>query len=256
MQIKPYRKFPTGEKPLATGLGNAFATDLITVHGNPVGYMYRDRPDNATDSGWRFLAGFESDDYMDDPSNIGLFDVNTIANYDSDIVPLLTSPTGSAFVRDDRSNAFIPASPPFAIEAAESATNERTFQRMKLIEGWSMLVEDGFRRRMEGENLVLWAPGRTVWVSVFGHEQSPASMLKELREMSPSEREATFIDPREDVLRYGYLNPQADGDQVAWGLMTFAVGDNAYVAVAFYFRDRKQVDWALDCWRSINFDGG
>ena len=34
------------------------------------------------DSGWRFLAGSEDDEYTDNPENIGIFDLNTICNYD------------------------------------------------------------------------------------------------------------------------------------------------------------------------------
>jgi len=86
-------------RPIATGLGGAFATDRITVEGAKVGYMYRERPDNNIDSGWRFMAGDEDDRYMDNPANMGIFDVNTIANYDPAVVPYLKAPIGSAFKR-------------------------------------------------------------------------------------------------------------------------------------------------------------
>ena len=253
MQIKAYRTFPTGEKPLAVGLGAAFATDLVTVHKHPVGYMYRDSPDSPKDSGWRFLAGFESDEYMDDPNNMGVFDVNTIANYDPDIVPFLTAPVGSAFARNDETGAFAAAAAPFAVQPG-AVVAEGTFLRARLTQNWTMVVEDGYRRRTEADNLVLWAPGKTIWVSEFAHEQSREAMMLELKDMAPSVREATFVDPREDVLRYAYLAPKADGDQRAWGLMTFCVASSEYIVVAFYFDDRRQLDWALDCWKSIMYD--
>jgi len=63
--------------------------------------MYREEPDTEFDSGWRFLSGLETDAYVDDLANVGLYDVNTIANYDRDIIPLLDAPPGSAFERDD-----------------------------------------------------------------------------------------------------------------------------------------------------------
>jgi hypothetical protein len=88
-------------RDVATGYGACFATDKITVEGQRVRFMYRERPDGDIDSGWRFLAGSESDDYMGDPENMGLYDVNTIANYDPDIVPFLDAPIGSAFERPD-----------------------------------------------------------------------------------------------------------------------------------------------------------
>ena len=78
-----------------------FATDRIMVDGCKVGYMYREEPDNDIDSGWRFLAGDEDDDYMDNIGNMGIFDLNTIANYDVDIIPFLHSDYGSAFYRDN-----------------------------------------------------------------------------------------------------------------------------------------------------------
>src|SRR5260370_35799600 len=63
--------------------------------------MYREEPDSEFDSGWRFLSGLETDAYVDDLANVGLHDVNTIANYDPDVIPLLDAPPGSAFERDD-----------------------------------------------------------------------------------------------------------------------------------------------------------
>jgi len=87
-------------KQLLENRGGCFATDKITVDGLPVGYMYREEPDNDVDSGWRFLAGSESEDYMDNPANHGVYEVNTIANYDPSIIQFVDSPIGSAFERD------------------------------------------------------------------------------------------------------------------------------------------------------------
>lgn len=98
--FKRYKLRQEDIKPIATGLGACVATDMITVHGEPVGFMYREvEPDNESDSGWRFLSGTEDQDYMDDPDNHGVYDVNTIANYDPTIVAKLQSPPGSAFER-------------------------------------------------------------------------------------------------------------------------------------------------------------
>ena len=58
------------------------------------------------DSGWRFLSGLETDAYVDDLANVGLHNVNTIANYDPDVIPLLDAPAGSAFERDDDGRFF------------------------------------------------------------------------------------------------------------------------------------------------------
>ncbi|MCF6191014.1 MAG: DUF2185 domain-containing protein [Cocleimonas sp.] len=88
-------------KDLAKNRGGCIATDEILVKGRKVGYMYRDEPHNEMDSGWCFLAGDESDEYMDTTENHGVYDVNTIANYDPDIIKFLDYPEGSYFLRDE-----------------------------------------------------------------------------------------------------------------------------------------------------------
>ncbi|MGH7217947.1 MAG: DUF2185 domain-containing protein [Candidatus Microsaccharimonas sp.] len=89
-------------KPLKTGMGGCIATDRITVDGYPVNFMYRARPVNPQDSGWCFFSGINEDaEYMDNPDNRTIFDVNSIANYDESIIPLLDAPIGSVFERDE-----------------------------------------------------------------------------------------------------------------------------------------------------------
>ena len=91
---------------LVFGYGSCFASDRITVDGRPVGFMYRETPDNDLDSGWRFLAGDEDDDYMSDVNNHAIYSVNTIANYDRSIIPLLDSKAGSVFEKADINGKF------------------------------------------------------------------------------------------------------------------------------------------------------
>ncbi len=94
-------------KPVAEGYGGCFATDVIMVDGEPVGYMYREEADFEEDSGWRFLAGIESQNYLDDANNTGIYDINEVANYDPNIIPMLDSPIGSAFEWDEETESFV-----------------------------------------------------------------------------------------------------------------------------------------------------
>jgi len=96
---KRFKIAPEQIRDIALGHGACFATDRITVDGHRVRFMYREEPDNEADSGWRFTAGTESDAYMNNPQNLEIYDVNTIANYDPDIVPFLEARVGSAFER-------------------------------------------------------------------------------------------------------------------------------------------------------------
>jgi hypothetical protein len=89
-------------RPVAVGYGAAYASDRITVDGALVGWCYREEPDSEIDSGWRFFAGDETQDYTDTPENFALYDINTIANYDLEITTIIDSPVGCTFERNNR----------------------------------------------------------------------------------------------------------------------------------------------------------
>lgn len=91
-------------RPVLTGWEGpegCLATDRIVVDGCPVGFCYRGEPvPDVPDSGWHFMAGDEDGAYLEDPSHTGVYRLNTICNYDPDVLPLLNAPVGSAFARD------------------------------------------------------------------------------------------------------------------------------------------------------------
>ncbi|HDS1130509.1 TPA: DUF2185 domain-containing protein [Stenotrophomonas maltophilia] len=100
MNNKPFRIDAGSIVSLVDAGGACLATDRITVDGMPVGYCYREEADFQSDSGWRFFAGDESEEYLADAGNVEIYDVNTIANYDRAILQVLDQSIGSAFVRD------------------------------------------------------------------------------------------------------------------------------------------------------------
>ena len=82
-------------KELTDIKGSCIASDQITVMGKKVGFMYREEPSNEIDSGWRFFSGDEDEEYTDNPNNFEVYSINTICNYDKDIIPYLNKPVGT-----------------------------------------------------------------------------------------------------------------------------------------------------------------
>lgn len=75
-------------------------SDMISKEGWKVGYMFRDEPlENQPDSGWHFFKGNESDAYSSDVENFHVFALNTVCNYDPDIIPYLSLPVGTHLIR-------------------------------------------------------------------------------------------------------------------------------------------------------------
>ena len=86
--------------------GGCMATDKITVEGRDVGYMYREEGSHEHDNGWRFFAGDETQEYIDNPSHSEIYDINTIANYDPAILEHIDAPYGTAWERIEGTNRF------------------------------------------------------------------------------------------------------------------------------------------------------
>jgi len=104
---KAYRLAPNEIASIVVGLGSCLASDMITVEGYPVRFMYREQPDGDIDSGWRFFSGLEDEDYTENSRNFDLYDVNTIANYDRTIVEYLDAPVGSVYEKHEPEDAFV-----------------------------------------------------------------------------------------------------------------------------------------------------
>jgi hypothetical protein len=107
---------PEDIKDLLPPIGFCLVSNQITVEGMQVGYMYREEPyeyiekerareDN--DTGWRFLSGFETEEYLDNPGNSKFFSVNVVANYDPAIIPYIKLPIGTELERAEGSNEFV-----------------------------------------------------------------------------------------------------------------------------------------------------
>ena len=87
--------------------GLCFVTKRVLEDGAPVGYLYREEPDNADDSGWRFTANDESDDYINDSANVALVSLGAVLSVDDRFIALLDAPAGAAYAFDHNTQQFM-----------------------------------------------------------------------------------------------------------------------------------------------------
>lgn len=89
-------------------IGFCLVSNLISLEGKKVGYMYREEleEDAENDSGWRFLAGTEDQEYVDNEANSKVYEVETIADFDPAIIPYLNFPFGSELERVEGKDEF------------------------------------------------------------------------------------------------------------------------------------------------------
>lgn len=234
-------------KPLAMGLGGCIATDTIAVRGHKVGYMSREEPRNRQDSGWAFSAGTESQAYMDDSRNLAVYDVNTIANVDPDIIPFLGAPYGSEFKRQDAYGGFIQVAgkpwkpgdrpargswPPPGFPVVEGAH--------QLTERWSIWLPERFARRIEEDQMVLWRPGLTIWLSAWHNDAGETldGRLADLKLRCSPERFGELEHRDGKLLRYSYrLREASDDDGAVESLYAYVIAEQGHLEMAIYFDD-------------------
>lgn len=89
-------------------MGFCLVSNLISLEGKKVGFMYREEleEDAENDSGWRFLAGTEDQEYVDNDANSKVYEVETIADFDPAIIPYLNYPFGTELERIEGKDEF------------------------------------------------------------------------------------------------------------------------------------------------------
>ena len=99
-------------------LGYVFATKMLVDEKRKVRFMYREEATDDNDSGWRFFCGDEDQEYVENPDNTRIYDIETILNIDKSVSPYLQSAIGVAFERENESDTFR-MSTDFAFEAED-----------------------------------------------------------------------------------------------------------------------------------------
>ena len=229
--------------------GGCIATDTITVDGRPVGYMYRARPQHEADTGWRFMAGDESGDYMDDADSHGVYAVNTIANYDRDILPLIDAPIGSAFARNPETGRFEPVSSPVNPDDCLHPDFPIVTGNYQLNPTWAIKLPLKFNRRVEGRSLILWRPGVTLYFSAFTNDdgKSTETRLAQLKAIiSPD-----AFEPREEQTRTGRQFSYRLVEGGVNALYGFVIAGNGHLQVTVYFDNESDIDLARTMFASI-----
>lgn len=86
-------------------------TKAVLADKRKIKYLYREESmgelrDGIFDSGWRILAGDETQEYIDDPNNSQFVSLGLILNQDISIINLLDAPIGSVFKWNDEKLIF------------------------------------------------------------------------------------------------------------------------------------------------------
>lgn len=228
------------------------ASDRITVDGRPVGFMFRDY------SGWNFFAGDESQEYVDDAANLGLYSLNTIANHDGAILPHLDARHGTAWLRDGSRFIEDPEGAPIDPDATYPYGLNPDFPwvegRFDMAEDCSIALPEPMNRRVEDGQLVLWRPGLTAWITVWGNNEEPRARLAKILQGTSSAGCDRKDWATENILFHSYRLDEQSADGRAPALYAAAVGQPSHVQIAVYFDDETDLVSAEQLVHSIRMN--
>ena len=127
----------------------------------------------------------------------------------------------------------------------------------EMTDDWSISLPGEFRRRFEDGSLVLWRPGITAWIMVWGNDHARPErdrLLQRLGRISPD----AFDVVQEEalgLLRFSYrLAEDADDDRVA-ALYGFVFGARGDVQMGIYFDSDGDLPDAEALWRGVHAAG-
>ena len=76
-------------------MGGSIATKNILERNGRIKWCFREESVNAIDNGWRFLSEVDTDDYLQDVSNMVVCDWGTLFEIEPAIAPIFNMPVGT-----------------------------------------------------------------------------------------------------------------------------------------------------------------
>ena len=230
---------------LIPSMGSAFASDMITVEGQKVDYMLREQPSEEGDSGWTFYGGGETQDYRDKPSNRSIFDLNTIANYDADIIEFLTYPPGTEIKRNANDkfevlNKDIEKPDVILLHPVSPG-------RVQLTQNWSIDVNSLMLRRLEHASLVLWKPEFTIWINPYNSDLDTETRVNEIKETKSAK---AYNFKEESEAGFTKLSYQLNEDgQESYYIFAFSGSDEIHFTI--YYDHQSALKEIENMWQTI-----
>ncbi len=77
-----------------------YVSNRVLYGGEKVGYLHRESPDQENDSGWRFMVGDETEDYLSDAKNLSYVSIGAVLREDNSFIELLDHKANIAFLRN------------------------------------------------------------------------------------------------------------------------------------------------------------
>ena len=80
---------------MSKGMGGCIVSKNILEHKGKLKWCIKESPVNELDNGWRFLSSEDTDDFLEDSSNMLVCDWNTIIQIEPAVISIINMPEGT-----------------------------------------------------------------------------------------------------------------------------------------------------------------
>jgi hypothetical protein len=115
--------------------------------------------------------------------------------------------------------------------------------RYQMTKEWSVALPEKFNRRIEDGSLVIWRPGFTMWISVWGNDKNETKKerLGQLRTRISGHAFDLNEAQHANVLLFSYRLKEDENDKRVPALYGFAFGESGHVQIGIYFNQESDL---------------
>ena len=116
--------------------------------------------------------------------------------------------------------------------------------RFRLTREWELDLPGQFNRRMENGDMVLWRPGLTFWIAVWGPEadKTPEETLAWILEDASQDRIDEKVDRTGDLIRLTYRLQEEDPERTPanyTSISGYVIAPSGHVQITAYSDDAE-----------------
>ena len=123
----------------------------------------------------------------------------------------------------------------------------------KLSADWAMTLPQEMNRRVEDQDLVLWRPGFTIWMSLWKneHDETIPERIQWFQSDTDPAAFDTSVQADEIPARYSYRLNENREESVVYALHGFALKDDGHLQVAIYVDSESDIAEAKVLFNSL-----
>ncbi|WP_420574046.1 DUF2185 domain-containing protein [Kordia sp.] len=232
-------------------IGGLMVSKMVSEGKKKPLFMFREKRTRPEDSGWRIFSGYESQEYANDPNNIGIYNPSTILKIDSSIKDLLLKGIGSVFERKNHKSDWY--------EVNDYELEDDYVTKHKLTENWTLEINNLFERSKEESGDLLYTTGdKSLRIGIWNESGKNRQQIFDAHQLHIKNRDQsvtktldTFDFSDDTIKRIGYEIEEQDGNKTYNVIYAFSFIDEEILQMAFYFDDKKDKDWAIETWKKV-----